>query len=108
MPLAAVSRHVMLRAKPEASPDQPTLRVVRFFACAPLRLRMTFLNNRKTLKRTERAATVDGGKAFSDREKNISRRGRSVRDLSAIGLNRQIAWSWGASASGATVVNIFA
>ena len=49
MLLAAFSRHVMLRAKPEASPDQPTLRVVRFFACAPLRLRMTFLHSRKAL-----------------------------------------------------------
>ena len=36
---------VMLRAKPEASPDQPTVRVVRFFACAPLRLRMTCFGN---------------------------------------------------------------
>ena len=35
----------MLRAKPEASPDQPTVRVVRFFACAPLRLRMTCFRN---------------------------------------------------------------
>ena len=49
MLLAAFSRHVMQRAKPEASPDQPTLRVVRFFACAPLRLRMTFLHRRKAL-----------------------------------------------------------
>jgi hypothetical protein len=35
----------MLRAKLEASPDQPTLRVLRFFACAPLRLRMTCFGN---------------------------------------------------------------
>ena len=43
--VAELKQPVMLRAKPEASPDQPTLRVVRFFACAPLRLRMTCFGN---------------------------------------------------------------
>ena len=43
--LPELKQPVMLRAKPEASPDQPTVRVVRFFACAPLRLRMTCFRN---------------------------------------------------------------